>query len=178
MCNTGPRAGNPAADQIATSPIRPVADCSPTGCPVTRPPFSIGNLGEIAIRCRDYPAMVAFYRDVIGLEFWAEPTRGITFFRLAAGYMGHTQVLALFAHDARQEGLAVPLPETKEPSGLHHLALGIAPSDQEAAAAWLTDCGHPARFDDFAWVGWRGLFTTDPNGNTVELVARVTDPAA
>jgi catechol 2,3-dioxygenase-like lactoylglutathione lyase family enzyme len=138
---------------------------------VTRPPFTIGNLGEIAIRCRDYPAMVAFYRDVIGLEFWAEPMRGITFFRLAPGHMGHTQVLALFAHDARHEGHAVPLPETREGSSLHHLALGIAASDQDAAAAWLTGRGHSVRYEDFPWVGWRGLFTTDPDGNTVELVA-------
>jgi catechol 2,3-dioxygenase-like lactoylglutathione lyase family enzyme len=55
---------------------------------MTRLPFTIGNLGEIAIRCRDYPAMVAFCRDVIGPEFWAEPTRGTTFFRLAPGLSG------------------------------------------------------------------------------------------
>ena len=35
------------------------------------PPFRVGNLGEIALRCRDYPAMVAFYRDVIGLTVLA-----------------------------------------------------------------------------------------------------------
>ena len=28
--------------------------------------FTVRALGEIAIRCRDFDAMIAFYRDVIG----------------------------------------------------------------------------------------------------------------
>ncbi len=141
-----------------------------------RPPFRIGNLGEIAIRCRDYPAMVAFYRDVIGLEFLAETIPGISFFRLAPGYAGHTQVLALFAHDVRREGEALPRPETGEMSSLHHLALAVAAEDQPAAEGWLLAQGYPADWQNFGWIGWRGLFTRDPDGNTVELVAHVAPP--
>ena len=29
----------------------------------------------------------------------------------------------------------------------------------------------PYRVETFGWVGWRGVFTEDPEGNTVELVA-------
>lgn len=143
---------------------------------MTRPPFRIGNLGEIAIRCRDYPAMVAFYRDVIGLDVLAETRPGITFFSLAPGYHGHTQVLALFAHDVRQPDDAPPLPATGATSSLHHLALAMAAEDQPAAAAWLRDEGYPADYQHFDWIGWRGLFTRDPDGNTVELVARFPAP--
>jgi catechol 2,3-dioxygenase-like lactoylglutathione lyase family enzyme len=139
-----------------------------------RPPFTIGNLGEIAIRCRNYGAMVAFYRDIIGLEFLAEPIAGITFFRLAPGYQGHTQVLALFAHDVRRAGQDVPHPVAGEGSTLHHIALAVAAKDQGAAEQWLVAHGCKAMFEDFAWIGWRGLFTEDPDGNTVELVAAVT----
>lgn len=131
-----------------------------------KPPFRIGNLGEIAIRCRDYAAMQHFYRDVLGLEFLAEPTPGISFFRLAPGYLGHTQVLALFAPGA-------DAPHSGPGSSLHHLALGIAASDQAAAHDWLIRHDAPAQYEDFPWIGWRGLFTQDPDGNTVELVAHV-----
>ena len=134
------------------------------------PPFRIGNLGEIAIRCRDYAAMQAFYRDVLGLEFLAEPVPGICFFKLAPGYMGHTQVLALFSPDAGP-------PQTGNGSSLHHIALGIAAADQEAARDWLLSKGFGAEFQHFTWIGWRGLFTNDPDGNTVELVAYVGKPA-
>ena len=36
---------------------------------------------------------------------------------------------------------------------------------------WFRKNGVPYRVQDFAWVGWRGVFVTDPEGNTVELVA-------
>jgi catechol 2,3-dioxygenase-like lactoylglutathione lyase family enzyme len=138
-----------------------------------RPPFKIGNLGEIAIRCRDYIAMTTFYRDIIGLEFMAERIPCITFFRIAAGYAGHIQVLALFAHNVRRAGEVVIPPTAGEGSTLHHLALAISIEDQPAAQEWLTAHGHATWIEDFSWIGWRGLFTTDPDGNTVEFVAKV-----
>jgi catechol 2,3-dioxygenase-like lactoylglutathione lyase family enzyme len=141
---------------------------------VERPPFTIGNLGEIAIRCRHYGAMVAFYRDIIGLEFLAETIPGISFFRLAPGCRGHTQVLALFAHDARRAGQDLPYPAVGDLSSLHHIALAMAVEEQAVAAQWLLAHGCKASFEDFAWIGWRGLFTEDPDGNMVELVAAVT----
>jgi len=37
--------------------------------------------------------------------------------------------------------------------------------------AWYAANGLPYRVEHFGWVGWRGVFTEDPEGNTVELVA-------
>ena len=37
--------------------------------------FTVRALGEIAIRCIDLDAMVAFYRDVIGREALGDPVR-------------------------------------------------------------------------------------------------------
>ena len=63
--------------------------------------FTVRALGEIAIRCADMAAMVAFYRDVIGLEVLSGGHRdSITFFKIADGFAGHTSVLALFHHEA------------------------------------------------------------------------------
>ena len=40
--------------------------------PATERGFSISGLGEIAIRCIDFDAMTAFYRDTLGLELLAD----------------------------------------------------------------------------------------------------------
>jgi catechol 2,3-dioxygenase-like lactoylglutathione lyase family enzyme len=140
---------------------------------LTGPAFRIGNLGEAAIRCRDLDAMTTFYRDILRLDPMGDHSGAIRLFRLAEGYMGHTQVVSLLAHDARREGEPVPRPSAGEASSLHHIALGIAAHEQLAAQCWLSAHGYPAEYQAFDWVGWRGLFTVDPDGNTVELVAHV-----
>ena len=94
-----------------------------------RPPFKIGGLGEIAIRCANLDAMEAFYRDVIGLDLLAERgAGGIVFFKIAEGVAGHTTVLALFAADAAQRDVhpqEQPHPATGTGSSLHHIALSL-----------------------------------------------------
>lgn len=141
--------------------------------------FTPRALGEIAIRCADMAAMTAFYRDVIGLTVLrGGPEAAITFFRIGeqgSGFGGHTPVLALFRHDVTgRPGLlptATQAPETGARSSLHHLALSLPHAEQEAAMRWYDQIGQPYRVERFDWVGWRGVFTDDPEGNTVELVA-------
>lgn len=126
--------------------------------------FNVRALGEVAIRCTDIRAMKQFYAEVIGLEHLADRSNeDITFFRIAEGYQGHTTVLALFA--------AAKPPETGATSSLHHIALTLGYQDQNRAIAWYETIGQPYRVEEFDWIGWRGVFTTDPEGNTVELVA-------
>jgi len=141
--------------------------------------FTVRALGEIAIRCIDFDAMVAFYRDVIGLEPFNDPDNGrIVFFRIADGFGGHTTVLALFRHDIEGAGHTnasdVP-PATGPGSSLHHLALSLPWDEQEAVIAWYEKLGREYSVETFDWVGWRGVFTSDPDGNTVELVAKEPD---
>ena len=130
----------------------------------TQPPFRIHGLGEVAIRCHDLPAMAAFYGRTLGLtRLRGSDTDPIVFFRIADGVAGHTTVLALFRDDAR--------PATGPGASLHHLALSLPFAEQEAARTHFTATGVPFRIEHFDWIGWRGLFLTDPEGNTVELVA-------
>jgi len=130
--------------------------------------FKVRALGEIAIRCRDLDAMAAFYRDIIGLEVLEGGHRkGIVFFRIAEGFGGHTAVLALFRDEAG-EGSA---PLGGGASSLHHLALTVGRKEQDKAVEWYKSNGIDYNIQEFAWIGWRGVFTTDPEGNTVELVA-------
>ena len=130
--------------------------------------FRVRALGEIAIRCADFSAMMAFYRDVLGLGMLHGGHRqGIAFFELGESYGGHTAVLALFQ---------APPPVTGAGSSLHHIALTIDATEQDAAEKYLRAQDLPCRIEEFPWIGWRGVFTQDPEGNTVELVARTGPP--
>ena len=143
-------------------------------------PFTPRALGEIAVRCRDHAAMVAFYEDTLSLTRLRPGERGghregIVFFRLGESYAGHIAVLALFADGATgepEDGMEVAVGQQ---SSLHHLALSLPWDEQDVAVRWLEASGCDVRVQDFAWTGWRGVFTRDPDGNTVELVA--ADPA-
>ena len=133
-------------------------------------------LGEIAIRCHDLRAMQAFYEDVLGLSVLTGGYRdGIVFFGFGESFGGHRQVLALFqsSYEARPglHPVTEAAPATGAGSSLHHIALSLPYAEQEAAMAWYDAQGLAYRVEEFEWIGWRGVFTEDPEGNTVELVA-------
>lgn len=138
--------------------------------------FKIRALGEIAIRCKDKSKMIDFYENVIGLErFSGDDNDIVTFFRIAEGFGGHMSVLALFRHDQQSVGVqttSMTPPETGQQSSLHHIALSLPYSEQQAVMDWYGHLGQDYRVEIFDWVGWRGVFTQDPDGNTVELAAK------
>jgi catechol-2,3-dioxygenase len=129
---------------------------------VTRP---IRGLGEIALRVEDLDRMQSFYEDVIGLELMKRFPHA-AFFRVADGYAGHTQILALFDRsvDSCYDGL--------DPSRttVDHLAFTIALADYPSEKDRLEQRGLAVRTAAHAWVQWRSLYLNDPEGNTVELV--------
>jgi catechol 2,3-dioxygenase-like lactoylglutathione lyase family enzyme len=134
------------------------------------PPTAIG---EIAIRTGDVAGMLAFYRDVIGLEVLREG-EDISFLKVSDGVGGHTNVIALFSHRIVAAGgvsASEAAPVAGPESTLHHIALSMPLADQTRAIAWYEEIEQPFRIEHFPWIGWRGVFTTDPDGNTVELVA-------
>ena len=84
-------------------------------------------------------------------------------------------MLALFRHDpeaAGGVGASAQPPATGTGSSLHHIALSLPWAEQDAVIAWYESLGLTYHVETFEWVGWRGVFTSDPDGNTVELVAR------
>jgi len=137
--------------------------------------FKVRALGEIAIRCSDVRAMMAFYKDIIGLEVLSgDHSEGIVFFKIAEGVDGHTSVLALFRHDMGRPEIhpqSNDKPTTGARSSLHHLALSLPFAEQEAVMQWYDNNNIEYQVQIFAWIGWRGIFTKDPEGNTVELVS-------
>ena len=57
--------------------------------------ISVRGLGEIAFRVNNLDAMQKFYEEVIALPLMTRVSN-CAFFKIAQGYGGHTQVLALF----------------------------------------------------------------------------------
>ena len=51
------------------------------------------------------------------------------------------------------------------------VALSLPFAEQDAVMAWYDQIGQAYTVQTFGWIGWRGIFTQDPEGNTVELVA-------
>jgi catechol-2,3-dioxygenase len=124
---------------------------------------AIRGLGEIALSVNDLDAMQRFYGGVVGLELMARSETS-AFFRIAQGYGGHTQVLALFVRPLR--------PERGSPgkTTLDHLAFEIALADFGSEKQRLEQLGLRVETAEHAWVHWRSLYVTDPEGNRVEFV--------
>jgi catechol 2,3-dioxygenase-like lactoylglutathione lyase family enzyme len=128
-------------------------------------PRLIRGLGEVALRVSDLDAMQAFYANTIGLELLRRFERA-AFFRVAQGFGGHTQVLALFdrAGDANFSGLNAAT------TTVDHLAFEIDLADFEQERGRLEKLGLTVQTAEHGWVHWRSLYVDDPEGNTVELV--------
>ena len=135
------------------------------GCWMMKNP--IKALGEIALRVNDLPAMVKFYRDVVQLELMRHDER-LAFFKIADGFAGHTQVLALFDRSETSDEEYVA-PDGRK-STIDHIAFAIGKEDFETESRRLLDLGLDVTYAYHEWVGWRSLYIEDPESNTVELV--------
>ena len=126
---------------------------------------AIRGLGEIALRVTDLDRMQRFYQDAIGLRLFKRFEKA-AFFKIADGYAGHSQVLALFDRtgDADYAGLSAAA------TTVDHLAFEIGREDYDAEKKRLEECGLTVETAEHAWVRWRSLYVRDPEGNQVELV--------
>jgi catechol 2,3-dioxygenase-like lactoylglutathione lyase family enzyme len=123
------------------------------------------TLGEVALRVDHLDEMQRFYQDVIGLELMQRfPTSA--FFKVAAGFAGHTQIVALF--DRRGQAGYHDLSAAQ--STIDHIAFAIALEDFEAEKQRLEAAGMQVSVTQHAWVHWRSLYVHDPEGNEVEFV--------
>jgi catechol 2,3-dioxygenase len=124
----------------------------------------VGGLGEIALRVDDLDAMQRFYAEVIGLELMRR-FEASAFFRIADGYAGHTQILALFdRRDSQAE------PPRAAATSVDHVAFAIPLAAYASERARLEALGLKVDTAEHGWVRWRSLYVSDPEGNRVELV--------
>jgi len=128
-------------------------------------PTAVRGLGEIAFRVNNLDAMQRFYEQVIGLPLMTR-VPDCAFFKIADGYGGHTQVLALFDR-SQSPGYRGTDAAT---STIDHIAFEIPLADLEHEKKRLEAPGLQVETAEHAWVHWRSLYVSDPEGNQVELV--------
>jgi len=126
---------------------------------------AVRGLGEIALRVTDLDAMQRFYKEVIGLCLLTR-VPNCAFFKIADGYAGHTQVLALFD----RSGMPAYRAPDVQTSTIDHIAFEISLADFDTEVKRLRALGLEVETTEHAWVHWRSLYLTDPEGNQVELV--------
>ena len=128
-------------------------------------PTTVRGLGEIALRVNDLAAMQHFYEQIIGLPLMTRFPNS-AFFKIADGYGGHTQALALFD---RSENPGFRRTDAAT-STIDHIALEIPLADFADELKRLEGLGLQVETAEHAWVHWRSLYVSDPEGNQVELV--------
>ena len=129
----------------------------------------VKGLGEVSICVRDLDAMHKFYEEVVGLEVLGRD-ESFVFFKVAEGYGGHTQNLALFevSNTMFLDNKAEQL--NPQETTLHHIALNIALEDYESEKMRLEGLGLRVNATEHEWLHVRSLYFPDPEGNTLEFV--------
>jgi catechol-2,3-dioxygenase len=125
----------------------------------------VRGLGEIALRVNNMDAMQKFYEEVIGLPLMNRDSDS-AFFKIAEGYGGHTQVVALFDR-SKSPGYRRTDAAT---STIDHIAFEIRLADFAGELKRLRGLGLQVQTAEHAWMHWRSLYVSDPEGNQVELV--------
>lgn len=124
----------------------------------------IKGLGEIALQVNDLDSMQAFYAGTVGLTLLRR-FEASAFFAIAEGVAGHTQVLALFDRTAGQK-----VAESYRRPPLDHIAFAIELKNYDTELKRLQSLGADVSTTTHAWVQWRSIYVTDPEGNIVEWV--------
>ena len=132
-------------------------------------PRRVKGLGEVSIWVKDLDSMHRFYEEVVGLEVLRRD-ESFVFFKVAAGYGGHTQNLALFeaSNIMFLDNKSVQL--NSQETTLHHIALNIALEDFESEKMRLEGLGLKVNATVHEWLHVRSLYFSDPEGNTLEFV--------
>jgi catechol-2,3-dioxygenase len=129
----------------------------------------VKGLGEVSLLVKDLDAMHRFYEEVVGLEVLRRD-EGFVFFKVAEGYGGHTQNLALFQAEDRFSLENKSIQPNPEQTTLHHIALNVALEDYESEKMRLEGLGLKINATVHEWLHVRSLYFADPEGNTLEFV--------
>jgi len=136
---------------------------------MSKPDRRIKGLGEVSIRVKNLDAMTKFYEEVVGLDVLRRED-SFVFFKIAEGYAGHAQILALF--DATDRYFLETKSEQLSPdqTTLHHIALNISLEDFKTEKKRLEGLGVKVRATEHEWLHVRSQYFTDPEGNLLEFV--------
>jgi catechol 2,3-dioxygenase-like lactoylglutathione lyase family enzyme len=129
----------------------------------------VKGLGEVSIRVKDLDAMHKFYEEVVGLEVLRRDD-SFVFFKVAEGYGGHTQNLALFDASNRIFLETKSQQLSSDQTTLHHIALNVSLEDFKSEKMRLEGLGLKVDATVHEWLHVRSLYFADPEGNLLEFV--------
>jgi len=128
-------------------------------------PFTVAELDHVVLRCVDQERMLAFYRDVLGLEV----ERRVDAIGLVQLRAGRSMVDLIPA----AQGLS-------DQGSLDHFCLDIEANALTAVEAYLTHAGIQTLGPPMETYGAHGMGTSiyvrDPEGNVVELKVGLRAP--
>jgi hypothetical protein len=126
-------------------------------------PRSVRGLGEIALRVNNMDACRSSTRRSSAC---LNRDSDSAFFKIAEGYGGHTQEVALFDR-FKSPGYSGTDAAT---STMDHTAFEIRLADFAGELKRLRGLGLEVQAAEHAWIHWRSLYVADPEGNHMELV--------
>jgi catechol-2,3-dioxygenase len=132
------------------------------------PEGTVKALGEVNLRVRNLKKMAKFYTQTLGLKTIYKSNKHV-FLKVANGYAGHTQVVALFDYRYGTEHKK-SLPKSAN-SSLEHVAFNIRLRDFEREKKRLERVGLEVSLELHPEVHWRSMYFDDPEGNKIELVS-------
>jgi catechol 2,3-dioxygenase-like lactoylglutathione lyase family enzyme len=155
--------------------------------------FKITGLAEVVLNVTDLNRSVDFYQTLMGFQLHSsvsleettpapegDPT--IVFLTIREldtplGDGGHPQLLALIDYRrhvfTRRRMFALNISQ----SPLNHIAFEVSPSSLDAHAERLAACGIETTRMDFPSLNASAIYFSDPDGNTLELIANSSEHA-
>jgi catechol-2,3-dioxygenase len=128
----------------------------------------IVGISEIVLWADDIDAMVAWYRDFLGLEQLSPPEKhSPVFLKAGDGNAGIPQMVVIVQKPEEVKAQA---------SGyqLHHLALELPPEEFRAQRLACEARGQEVRRGVHPVLSARTFYVDDPNGNEVEFICEDT----
>ena len=129
------------------------------------------QFGELVLRSANASALVAFYRNVVGLEPYAT-IGSATFLKIADASDGHPQLLAIFDKSHSFSGPKDMQSDNADARAgtMHHFAFLVDRNDFFSEQNRLEAAGVEVQTSEHVQFGWRSIYMHDPDGNSVELV--------
>lgn len=142
--------------------------CGPTSQEIPNKPkrhsISQDAPGHVTLPCHNLERMARFYENIAGLERITDSScDGYVMFRNPLSFGGHISFVTLCAN------AQAPSPKGRTP--IHSLALSLPYEEQETMMDWFDHLQHPYKTEYSNWTGWSRLMTSDPEGNTIEMLA-------
>ena len=125
-------------------------------------------LAEIVLWMHDRERMLAFYRDLFGLEQISGPQVPASFLKVSDGPGGIPGMIVLSPHPEP----AGSFPPEKRARPLHHLAFNVSVDRYDALRSACEASGLAVREGIHPVLkGVRTFYVDDPEGNEVEVIA-------